>query len=166
MDYTPLFTFIAKIKDMKQLIVCGLFLFSACSLSPEKVNQQQSMATDTDKQQSVEQYENQKTITVMKADKKAFACKLSSPELQKRKNTVIAQLKSIIVGKVELSNGFSYKFKNTDTTIDLVANFIKTERECCDFFNFNMFVSRDQYILMDISGAEGIKTFIHDEIGL
>ena len=102
----------------------------------------------------------------MNEDKKAFACRLSSPELQRRKSTVIAQLKSIIVEKVELSNGFSYKFKNTSATIDLLANFIKTERECCDFFNFNMFVSRDQYILMDISGADGIKTFIHDEIGL
>ena len=102
----------------------------------------------------------------MKADKKAFACKLSSPELQKRKSTVIAKLKSMIIQKVELSNGFSYKFKNTDAIIDLLANFIKTERECCDFFNFNMFVSRDQYILMDISGADGVKTFIHDEIGL
>jgi hypothetical protein len=103
---------------------------------------------------------------MLKEPENTFSCKLSLPELQKRKSTVIAQLKSIIVEKVELSNGFSYKFKNTDATIDLVANFIKTERECCDFFNFNMFVSRDQYILMDISGAEGIKTFIHDEIGL
>ncbi|WP_217452218.1 hypothetical protein, partial [Mucilaginibacter humi] len=82
------------------------------------------------------------------------------------KRTVIAQLKNIILEKVELSDGFSYKFSNTDATIDLLANFIKTERECCDFFNFNMFVSGDQYILLDISGADGIKTFIHNEIGL
>lgn len=152
---------------MKQFIVCSLILLSACSPSPEKARVEQPGANDSSKQVSAAQYEkNQKTIARMKEDKKAFACKLSSPELQKRKATVIAQLKSIIVEKVELSNGFSYKFKNTDATIDLLANFIKTERECCDFFNFNMFVSRDQYILMDISGAEGIKTFIHDEIGL
>lgn len=151
---------------MKQLIVGCLVLFSACCPSLEKTSQQPTKK-DSDKQISAAQFEkNQKTIAMMKEDKKAFACKLSSPELQKRKATVIAQLKSIIVEKVELSNGFSYKFKNTDATIDLLANFIKTERECCDFFNFNMFVSRDQYILMDISGAEGIKTFIHDEIGL
>jgi isochorismate synthase EntC len=165
-DYTPLFIFTPKIKDMKQLIVCGLLLFSACCPSPEKATQQ-PVKKDTGKQMSVAQYEkNQKTIAMMKEDKKAFACKLNSPELQKRKATVIAQLKSKIVEKVELSNGFSYKFKDTDAAIDLLANFIKTERECCDFFNFNMFVSRDQYILMDISGAEGIKTFIHNEIGL
>jgi len=151
---------------MKQLMVCCLLLLTACCPSPEKTTQQRSKK-DVLPQQSATQYEkNQQTITMMKADKQAFTCKLSSPELQKRKATVIAQLKSTIVEKVELSNGFSYKFKNTDATIDLLANFIKTERECCDFFNFNMFVSRDQYILMDISGAEGIKTFIHDEIGL
>ena len=150
---------------MKQLIVCCLLLLVACSPSPEKAKQQSPKNSVA--QQSAVQYEKTaKTIATMKEDKKAFACKLSSPELQKRKATVIAQLKSIIVEKVELAKGFSYKFKNTDATIDLLANFIKTERECCDFFNFNMFVSRDQYILMDISGAEGIKTFIHDEIGL
>ena len=116
---------------------------------------------------STTQYEkNQQTITTLRSDKQAFTCKLSSPELQKRKSTVIAQLKSIIVEKMELTNGFSYKFKNTDATIGLLADFIKTERECCDFFNFNLFVSRDQYILMDISGQPGIKDFIHNEIGL
>ena len=151
---------------MKQLIVCCLLLLTACCPSPEKTAKQRSQK-DGLPQQSAAQYEkNQQTIAMMKADKQAFACKLSSPELQKRKSTVIAQLKSIIIEKVELSNGFSSKFRNTDATIDLLVNFIKSERECCDFFNFNMFVSRDQYILMDISGAEGIKTFIHDEIGL
>lgn len=151
---------------MKQLIVCCLVILSACSPSPDKTAKQQPKQYSVALQSAAQYEKNQKTIAAMKEDKKAFACKLSSPELQKRKATVIAQLKSIIVEKVELSNGFSYKFKNTDATIDLLANFIKTERECCDFFNFNMFVSRDQYILMDISGADGIKTFIHDEIGL
>lgn len=147
-------------------MLCCLLTLTACCPSPEKTGRQQPQI-DSIHQLSAAQYEkNQRTIAMMKADRKAFACKLSSPELRKRKSTVIAQLKSIIVEKVELINGFSYKFKNTDSTIDLLANFIKTERECCDFFNFNMFVSRDRYILMDISGAEGIKTFIHDEIGL
>ncbi|WP_447641982.1 MULTISPECIES: hypothetical protein [Chitinophagaceae] len=151
---------------MKQFIVGCLLLFSACQPTPEKSAKQQPKQESVPQLTAAQYEKNQKALALMKADKKAFACKLSSPELQKRKSTVMAQLKNMIVEKVELSNGFSYKFKNTDATIDLLANFIKTERECCDFFNFNMFVSRDQYILMDISGAEGIKTFIHDEMGL
>lgn len=97
---------------------------------------------------------------------KAFSCKLSSPELQKRKSTVIAKFKTIVVEKTELDNGYSYKFKNTDAAIDLLTDFIKTERQCCDFFNFNMFVSTDQYISLDISGEDGVKEFICNEIGL
>jgi hypothetical protein len=113
-DYTPLFTFTSKIKDMKQLIVCCLLLFSACRPSPDKSTKQQPQKNGVGQQTAAQYEKNPKTIVMMKEDKKAFACKLSSPELQKKKNTVIAQLKSIIVEKVELTNGFSYKFKNTD----------------------------------------------------
>jgi len=151
---------------MKPFIISCLLSLAACCPSQKQV-EQQGTSKDSVKLLSTTQYEkNQQTITTLRSDKQAFTCKLSSPELQKRKSTVIAQLKSIIVEKMELTNGFSYKFKNTDATIGLLADFIKTERECCDFFNFNLFVSRDQYILMDISGQPGIKDFIHNEIGL
>ncbi|SHN23327.1 hypothetical protein [Mucilaginibacter sp. OK098] len=151
---------------MKLFTMSCLFLLMVCH-PPAQQTKLPEPKKDSVLHISAAQYDkNQNTIAMLKSDKKAFTCKLSSPELQKRKSTVIAKLKNMIVEKVELNNGFSYKFKNSDATIDLLADFIKTERQCCDFFNFSMFVSRNQYILMDISGQKGIKTFIHDEIGL
>lgn len=54
--------------------------------------------------------------------------------MQKRKATVIASLKSQIIEKKELENGYIYKFKGNDPVLDELAEFIKTERQCCDFF--------------------------------
>ncbi|MEZ2338550.1 hypothetical protein AB6735_23080 [Mucilaginibacter sp. RCC_168] len=32
----------------------------------------------------------------------------------------------------------------TDHNVDLLADFIKTERQCCDFFNFSIDVNNDE----------------------
>jgi hypothetical protein len=61
-------------------------------------------------------------------------CKLTSPEMQKRKETVIASLKRKMIEKRELTNGFSYKFAGSDGLIDELTTFVKTERLCCEFF--------------------------------
>jgi hypothetical protein len=56
--------------------------------------------------------------------KAPITCKLTTPEMQQRKATVIASLKKKIVFKKELPNGLSYQFKGTDANIDELANFI------------------------------------------
>jgi len=69
--------------------------------------------------------------------------------------------------KRELSNGFAYKFPGTDNMLDELAEFIKTERECCDFFNFGLSISGDKReSWLELTGAEGAKDFIIAEIDL
>ncbi len=97
--------------------------------------------------------------------KKAIACKLTTPELQKRKSEVITSLKEKVEKREELPNGFSYLFESTDANIDEVITFIKTERICCDFFNFKISVE-DNKLWLIITGEDGIKDFITNEIGL
>ena len=74
----------------------------------------------------------------------AMACKLTSAEFKERKATVITNLKKEIVETVELKNGIKYAFKDSDETIAMLADFIKTERQCCDFFNFELSVSAEK----------------------
>ena len=45
--------------------------------------------------------------------KKVVACQLTSPELQKRKEEVLASLKAKVLEKIELGNGYQYKFNLT-----------------------------------------------------
>lgn len=102
------------------------------------------------------------------AEQKEMCCKLTSREFQERKATVIASLKKQVIGKKELENGFSYKFKGSDETIDELIHFIKTERICCDFFEFNLSVNGDpdKSVWLTITGKKGAKDFISEEMDL
>ncbi len=95
-----------------------------------------------------------------------IGCKLTTPELQERKSTVIAELKKLVLERTETEKGVRYKFDASDKTIDLLTRFIKTERLCCEFFTFNLIVGADKrYSLLELSGPEGTIDFIETEIG-
>jgi hypothetical protein len=99
--------------------------------------------------------------------KRTIACKLTSPEMQQRKATVIASLKKQVIEKKELKNGYSYKFKGTDSIVDELADFVKTERLCCDFFDFELKVAGDaSSAWLTITGPKGAKDFITSELEL
>ena len=95
-----------------------------------------------------------------------FTCKLTTPELQQRKRTVITELKSLVKERKEDANSVRYKFESSDKNIDLVSNFIKTERLCWDFFKFNLHVESDsEFIWLTLSGPDGVNDFIKEEVG-
>ena len=95
-----------------------------------------------------------------------MVCKLSTPQLQERKQTIIAELKKAMLEKVALDNGYAYKFKATDTMLDKLNDFVKTERMCCDFFTFRVTVTNKQIAWLEILGADGAKEFIETELEL
>ena len=94
-------------------------------------------------------------------------CKLTTPELRKRKETVIASLKQQILDKKELKDGYAFKFPGTDEVLDELTAFIKTERACCDFFSFGLSISGDKSeAWLELAGVVGSKDFIKSEPGL
>lgn len=98
-------------------------------------------------------------------EKIKLSCKLTTTELQKRKQTVIAVLKNLVLEKIETERGFKYKFDGSDKIIDLLTYFIKTERQCCGFFTFTLVVASDKsFSWFEMSGPEGAKEFIKHEI--
>ncbi len=102
----------------------------------------------------------------LNTNKPTLSCKLTSPELQQRKKTVLAELRQQVLSKKELPDGFAYKFPGTDAIIDSLASFIKTERQCCDFFDFKLSLNTDNSIWLELSGPEGAKEFIEVELKL
>ena len=95
-----------------------------------------------------------------------LACKLTSSELQKRKSTVISSLKNQVLEKKELNHGYAFKFSGSDEVVDELIEFVKTERECCDFFMFNLSISGDKSeAWLELTGSEGVKEFIASELG-
>ena len=101
----------------------------------------------------------------MKTATKPVTCKLTTPELQKRKATVIADLKSLVLERTELKDGYSYKFEGKDQILDKLNDFIKTERMCCDFFTFQVTVEENT-ALLKITGPNGSKEFLKEEVDL
>lgn len=102
-----------------------------------------------------------------KSKTRELSCKLTTIEIRERKSTVLASLKKEILRKRELKKGFAYRFPGSDSIIDELAAFVKTERACCDFFNFNLSISGDKSeAWLKITGPKGVKDFIETELQL
>jgi hypothetical protein len=101
----------------------------------------------------------------METKTKSISCKLTTPELQQRKATVISELKPLVRSREQLSNGFRYHFEGGDDILDRLNTFIKTERMCCDFFVFQLTVEEDT-IMLAITGPDGSKEFLKEEVDL
>lgn len=100
-------------------------------------------------------------------EKKLVVCKLTSPQMRQRKATVIASLKKQVLEKKELDNGYSYRFSGSDKVVTELSTFIKTERLCCEFFDFSLAVKGDKSSAwLTITGPEGAKSFITSELEL
>jgi hypothetical protein len=96
-----------------------------------------------------------------------ISCKLTSPELQKRRETVLESLKKQIIDKKELPDGYAFKFPGNDKMINELTEFIKTERVCCNFFTFNLSMSGDTTeVWMELKGPKGTKEMIGAELGI
>jgi Cu/Ag efflux pump CusA len=94
------------------------------------------------------------------------ACRLTSPQLQERKRTVIASLQRQVLESRELPHGYSYRFGGTDETLDELLAFIKTERQCCGFFDFALLVQSDETVWLTLTGPAGARDFINAEVAL
>ena len=95
---------------------------------------------------------------------KPLTCKLTTAEIRKRKEEVIDLMKRHVIEKKELENGYGYKFSGTDEILDSITSFIKSERQCCDFFDFKISVTSDSLVWLEISGPIGVKEFIEAEL--
>lgn len=143
MDYAPRSIFESKRITMKRLSL----LLSLCA--------------------SISSYAQPQTKVMEKLNRNEpqLVCKLTTPELQERKKTILGDLKKIMIQKKETESGFEYRFAATDDTLDLLTAFIKTERLCCDFFSYRLSLN-NSVLLLELTGPEGVKEFIKTELDL
>jgi hypothetical protein len=95
---------------------------------------------------------------------KPITCKLTSPELQERKATVVAELKTLLLEKENGRHGVKLKFEATEQMLDKLTTFVKTERLCCDFLTFTITIE-ENFVWMDLTGPEGTREFLEAEVG-
>ncbi len=92
-----------------------------------------------------------------------ISCSLTNSELRKRKLTVIAELVKEMIRTEEMDNGYCYSFSYSEDILFKLAEFIKLEKECCPFFNFNLSILGNT-ITLSLTGDEGTKEFIKYEL--
>ncbi|MCO6465970.1 MAG: hypothetical protein J5I53_05065 [Bradyrhizobiaceae bacterium] len=136
---------------MKNILLILTTMLAACT-SQEGTDMSNSRTTDT--------------IAVKDVDS-TLACTLTSPELQQRKETTLAELKKSVLERKELPDGFSFRFDGADSVLDQLVEFVKSERSCCSFFQFRLTIDGNgKGTWLDITGPEGAKEFVIDELGL
>jgi hypothetical protein len=87
-------------------------------------------------------------------------------ELLKKRSILIRKQQFLKFCK-SISYSCAFKFPGTDKVLDELTKFIKTERECCDFFTFNLSISGDKSkAWLELTGIDGAKDFISTELGL
>jgi len=139
---------------MKHLLLCltSPLIFFSCQQNP--ANNAQSVSSSFE------------TLNVVQTEKE-IACKLSSQELQARKEGALMELRKKILETVETDRGFAFRFAGADETLGELMVFIQSERQCCGFFTFKLGIQDPASpIWLEISGAEGTKSLIQDEMGL
>ena len=97
-----------------------------------------------------------------------FACDLGalSAEERRRLTTHIAPLLKESRREVEeLEDGYEIRFLDGRQVLPLVAEWLSMEGRCCPFFNLSMWLpANDGPLTVRITGDEGVKTFILDEL--
>ena len=142
-------------KNLLPLFLLAFFLLPGC----------QSRSDDS--VADVKVYSKSKKYDCCKKQFGELVCKLTTPEMDERKKTVLASLRKQVLDKEELEDGYRFKFVGTDSMVNELTEFAKTERHCCEFFTFNLTMSGDTNALwFEITGPAGTKEIIGTELEL
>ena len=98
--------------------------------------------------------------------KEDLCCSLNPDEFKERK-ILLEKLKRLITGKSEIEKGFMFTFDGSADTLEEVIRIVKMERKCCPFLTFDFSIQKeDAPMFLKITGPDGIKDFLLEELGL
>ncbi len=84
-----------------------------------------------------------------------LVCTLTPIELGQREQTV-AKILAKAVERQELPNGYAFRFESEASTVSEIVEFVLGERECCQFFRFELvFEPGLGPLWLQISGDDG-----------
>jgi hypothetical protein len=92
-----------------------------------------------------------------------LACDLSAltPAEHEQQEAAFNQLRTMVEAVEELPTGWALRLPASGETLRAVADFIRYERLCCPFFDFNLHVLPDAGpIWLQLTGRPGVKDFL------
>jgi len=95
------------------------------------------------------------------SDDMPVACCLSSTELREREATLLAQFRSAVIETEELRDGYAFRVPGDGKWIELIAELIVAERECCPFLAFEVAALPNMGpVIVRVIGPAGTKEFL------
>ena len=97
-----------------------------------------------------------------------FACDMTAftPAERQEHIAAIGQVFGAVEDIQELSDGYAFRLPNETAMLLKLADFITKERLCCPFFGFSLNLEPEGGALwLSLTGREGVKPFIQEEIG-
>ena len=94
-------------------------------------------------------------------DSTPIVCSLTTAELREREATLLAQFRSAVVETEELQDGFVFHLTGGGKVIDLTAELIVAERECCPFLTFEIVALPNKGpLIVRVTGPAGTREFV------
>jgi hypothetical protein len=98
-------------------------------------------------------------------NKEVICCTLNPSQMQERKN-ILQKLHCLVKEKMEVENGYLFRFDGSNDIINQIVDIIKLERQCCSFLNFNITIEKETApVFLKITGPQGTKDFLLYELG-
>ena len=94
-------------------------------------------------------------------DNQPIACSLTTVELRDREATLLAQFRSAVIETEELQEGYAFRLPGNGEWIELIAELIVAERECCPFLAFEVAALPNMGpVIVRMIGPAGTKEFL------
>ena len=99
--------------------------------------------------------------TITEARELPIACSLPDREQADRMGEIHTGISAGIQQRVELADGYEFRFLGDDEWLEKLAQFVRFERECCRFLTFEIASEPDKGpIRLRLRGPAGAKDFI------
>lgn len=104
---------------------------------------------------------NSTTIQEQTTQDPPIVCSLDDLALARRSEEVRRDLFVGAEERVELADGYAFRFPSTGDWADRIGAFVATERHCCSFFRIDVTYEPGLGpIWLRLTGPEGVKDFI------
>ena len=90
-----------------------------------------------------------------------IACSLTTAELRDREAALLAQFRAAVIETEELQDGYAFRLPGDRKWIELAAELIAAERECCPFLTFELVALPHMgQVTVRATGPAGAKEFV------
>ena len=92
-----------------------------------------------------------------------IVCSLTNAELCQREAELLTRFKAAVIETEELQDGYAFHLPGYGKWIELVAELIVAERECCPFLTFEVAALPNMGpVIVRMTGPAGAKEFVRN----